>query len=217
MARTRLHDLDDLLDVAEQIVTEADPTGLTLRSLAARTGASNGTIYHAFRSKEELLARLWLRASARLESIMSGVIGTLESEKTSAVDAVVGVALAPVTLVRQHRGSARLFFGQRADQLFSSDLADDVVTDIRAMQARFADILNRLAAAMWGRTDGHAIGAIAACTVDIPGGLLRRPLLEGRRVGTTIERRIEASVRAILTLPLPSPLTALSTSNSKDN
>lgn len=62
MARARRHSLEDLLDVAEQLVTSGDPTGLTLRALATGAGASNGTIYHAFRSKEELLARLWLRS-----------------------------------------------------------------------------------------------------------------------------------------------------------
>ena len=71
MARARLHSLDELLDVAEEIVTHGDPSGLTLRSLAATSGASNGTIYHAFHSKEELLARLWLRASARLGTLPS--------------------------------------------------------------------------------------------------------------------------------------------------
>lgn len=200
-----MHDVDDLLDVAERIVTDGDPAGLTLRSLGARAGVSNGTIYHVFRSKEELLARLWLRATTRLGAIMDEAVGSLDSKTTSSADAVVAVALATVTLVRQYPGSARLFFGQRPDQLFSSDLSDDVLTEIRAKQAQFAGILTRLADTMWDRTDGIAVDVIAVCTVDIPGGMLRRPLMEGRRVGTGIEQRIDASVRAVLSLPLPAP------------
>ena len=62
MARPRTFSIDDLLDVAETIVTSGDATGLTLRALSAASGASNGSIYHLFRSKEELLARAWLRS-----------------------------------------------------------------------------------------------------------------------------------------------------------
>jgi hypothetical protein len=138
---------------------------------------------------------------------MDEAVGRLESTTISATDAVAAVALAPVTLVRQHPGSARLFFGQRADQLFSSDLPEHVLAEIRATRTRFTQILTRLADAMWGRTDGIAVDVIATCTVDIPGGLLRRPMLEGRRVGTSIEQRIDACVRAVLCLPLPSAQT----------
>lgn len=198
-----MHDVDDLLDVAEVIVTEGDPAGLTLRSLGSRAGVSNGTIYHVFGSKEELLARLWLRATGRLGVTMDEAVGGLESTTSTAVDAVVAVALAPVTLVRQHRASAQLFFAQRADQLFSADLPDDLLAELGERQKRFAEILKRLADAMWGRSDGIAVDVIATCTVDIPGGLLRRPLLEGRRVGASIEQRIDASVRAVLSLPVP--------------
>ncbi len=69
MPRPRTHDVDDLLDVAEQIVTDAGPSGLTLRGLASAAGVSNGSIYHAFSSKDELLARVWLRTgNCHLES-----------------------------------------------------------------------------------------------------------------------------------------------------
>ena len=57
--------LDRLLDVAEQF-PPGDPDGLTLRRLAAEAGVSNGSIYHAFSSKEELLAKVWVRAAWRL-------------------------------------------------------------------------------------------------------------------------------------------------------
>lgn len=203
MARPRLHAPDDLLDVAEQIVTEADPAGLTLRSLAQRGGVPTGTIYHAFGSKEELLARLWLRATARLGASMEAAMTVLEDESSTPADAVVAVALAPVALVRRHPASARLFFTQRPDQLFTSDLPAELAAEIKAVQARFQSTLATLANAMWSRSDGPAIDAIATCVVDLPGGLLRRRLLEGRRLGSTVEERIEACVRATLALPLP--------------
>lgn len=200
MPRPRLHSRDDLLDVAEQLVTSSDPSGLTLRSLATAAGASNGSIYHAFGSKEDLLARLWLRAGARLDELMSDAL----PGSGDGTDAVVAVALAPAELVRRHPASARLFFAQRRDQLFAADaeLPEDVAAGLDVAQARFVALLVSLARGVWDRGDRAAVEAIAVCVVDIPGGILKRLLLEGRPVDVLTRRRIEAAARAVLAVPL---------------
>lgn len=219
MARQRLHSLDDLLDVAEQLVTNGDPAGLTLRALGASAGASNGTIYHAFRSKEELLARLWVRAAARLGTVMSDAVQGARPgrrDRSAARRAVIAVALSPVMLARRQPASAQLFFAQRRDQLFSAELPVEIVDELQAVQARFTELLVSLADAMWGRSDRIAVAAIAACVVDVPGGLLRRALLEGRAVDSATERRIEAAVRGILSVPLDPPPTRTGRSRPRE-
>jgi AcrR family transcriptional regulator len=198
MARARLHSLDDLLDVAEELVTHGDPAGLTLRALAAASGASNGTIYHAFHSKEELLARLWLRASARL----GAVIEEAAASGADPVGLVVAAALAPAEFTRRHPASAQLFFAQRSDQLFTGDIDPDLVTALATERARFTRLLVDLAVGVWDRKDRAAVDAIAACVVDVPGGILKRALIERRDADDATARRIEAAVRAILALPL---------------
>lgn len=207
MARRRLHALDDLLDAAERLVVDADPAGFTLRGLAITAGVSNGTIYHAFHSRDELLARLWLRTTARLGAIMDDAVqaatGDLSPDK--ARQAVVETALAPLVLARQYPASAQLFFAQRRDQLFSTDLTPTTAEELTRVQERFVARLVLLAKQVWNRGDRIAVDAIAACVVDIPGGMLRRTLLEGGPLGATVERRIEAAVRAVLAVPLDPP------------
>lgn len=198
MSRQRLHTLDDLLDVAEQIVTSGDPSGLTLRSLAAAAGASNGTIYHAFGSKDVLLARLWLRSWCRLGDLMAESMG----QGATGEDAVVAVALTPVEFVRRFPASARLFFAQRRDQLFSADLPPEIETELAAVQEKFVEVLITLARGVWDRGDRIAVEAIAVCVVDLPGGILRRCILEDREADEATAARLEAAVRAILTVPL---------------
>jgi len=203
MARRRLHTLDDLLDVAERIVTSGDPAGLTLRALATAAGASNGTIYHAFHSKDELLARLWLRSWSRLGDLMSEALAAPhDGAAPTGHDAVVAVALAPVELVRRFPASARLFFAQRRDQLFSADLPPDVDAELEAAHKRFVELLVTLARGVWDRGDRFAVEAIAVCVVDLPSGILRRRLLEERGADDATGARIEAAVRAILSVPL---------------
>ncbi|KAB2810885.1 TetR/AcrR family transcriptional regulator [Pimelobacter simplex] len=205
MPRQRLHSVDDLLDVAEQLVTSGDPAGLTLRALATSAGASNGTIYHAFGSREELLARLWLRATERLGSLLTEA--TEATEATTGVEAVVAAALAPIRFTRAHPASAQLFFAQRSDQLFTADLPRALTDALAADRRQLTALLARLADGVWGRHDRHAVAAVATCVVDVPGGIARRALLEHRAVDAAAERRIEAAVRAILALPLDPPPT----------
>lgn len=207
MARRRLHALDDLLDAAERLVTSGNPAGLTLRGLAINAGVSNGTIYHAFHSKDELLARLWLRSAARLGAIMNDAVQATPDDPgpDGARQAVVDTALAPVVLTRRYPASAQVFFAQRRDQLFSTDLTPETAAQLTQVQERFVARLVLLAKGVWGRADRIAVDAITSCIVDIPGGMLRRRLLEGRPVDAAIEHRTEAAVRAVLAIPLAAP------------
>ncbi|HSV41754.1 MAG TPA: TetR family transcriptional regulator [Nocardioidaceae bacterium] len=211
MARPRTNDLDTLLDVAEQLATAGDPSGLTLRRLAVEAGASNGSIYHAFTSKEELLAKVWIRAARRLlteqhERIASAIDGA--PTESQADDAVVVAALWPVEFATHNPSAARLFFGQRRDQLFSDDdLSPAVKEELDAIQAAFTQVLIMLARARWNRTDRIAVETIAACVVDLPGGLMQRKLATGAALDAQVAAQVEAACRAILALAPPPPPT----------
>src|SRR5262249_34556691 len=110
-----------------------------------------------------------------------------------------------VIFTRRFPASAQLFFAQRSDQLFSADLAPDIMTSFEVEQKRFTGMLIALAAGVWDRKDRFAVEAIATCVVDVPGGILRRALIEGRAIDDATPRRIDAAVRAILTVPLDPP------------
>ena len=209
MARPRTHDLDTLLDVAEQIATSAGPSGLTLRRLAAEAGVSNGSIYHAFSSKEELLARVWARAAQRMLTAQGARVAAAKAgaptAEAGAVDAVVAAALSPVDFAIEHPAAARLFFMQRRDQLFSENLPPSVVAELEAIQSTFTQLLIELARARWQRADRVAVDAIAACVVDLPGGLMQRRLLTGATLDDQTRAQIESACRSILALELPPP------------
>ena len=211
MARPRTHDLDTLLDVAEQIATAAGPAGLTLRRLAADAGVSNGSIYHSFSSKEELLARVWARAARRLltvqEAQVEAAIASAPTKEAAAVEAVVAAALTPVDFAIDSPAAARLFFMQRRDQLFSENLPAAVADELDAIQRTFSRLLIRLAQARWTRGDRVAVDAIAACVVDLPGGLMHRKLLDGTKLDDLTRAQIDTACRAILALELPPPPT----------
>jgi AcrR family transcriptional regulator len=215
MARPRTNDLGALLDVAEQIVTSTGPAGLTLRRLAAEAGASNGSIYHAFSSKAELLARVWARAAQRMFTALDArVTAALAGAPTAtgATEAVVAASLSPVDFAIEHPAAARLFFMQRRDQLLSEELPPATAEELEAVQRTFTNLLIKLAEARWNRRDRVAVDTITTCVVDLPGGLIGRRLLAGAALDDRTRAQIEAACRAILALELP-PARPTSTPN----
>ena len=209
MGRSRTNDLDTLLDVAEQIVTSTGSAGLTLRRLATEAGVSNGSIYHSFSSKEELLAQVWARAARRLSTTLdarvTAALAGAPTDAASATEAVVAAAVGPVEFATEHPAAARLFFMQRRDQLLSPDLPPAAAEELGAIQTTFTELLIALAQARWNRRDRVAVDAIATCVVDLPGGLIQRKLLAGIAPDDQTRAQIEAACRAILALELPPP------------
>jgi len=61
MPRPRVHTDEAVLDAVEELLVEHGRAQLTTRALAERSGASNGSIYHAFGSLETVVAAAWLR------------------------------------------------------------------------------------------------------------------------------------------------------------
>ena len=209
MPRPRTHDLDALLDTAEQLVTATGPAGLTLRRLATEAGVSNGSIYHSFPSKEELLAQVWARAARRLlttlDARIAAVLTDAPTDEAHATDAVVAAATSPLEFAIDHPAAAQLFFMQRRDQLLSPDLSLAAADELGAIQDTFTNLLITLAWSRWNRRDRVAVDVITTCVVDLPGGLIRRRLLAGAALDDQTRTQIEAACRAILALELPPP------------
>ena len=65
MGRPRQYDLADLLGHARDLWIGRGVDGLTIRALSSASGASNGAVYHAFGSRDGLLARVWAEEAGR--------------------------------------------------------------------------------------------------------------------------------------------------------
>src|SRR3954466_13261640 len=80
MARPRVHAPDAVLDAAEELLVERGRAALTIRALAERSGASNGSIYHAFGSLSTIDGAAWrVRAQRFLAGQKPGMDEALEA------------------------------------------------------------------------------------------------------------------------------------------
>lgn len=197
MARPRKHDLEGLLDAAETLLSESGPSALTVRAVADAVGASTGSLYHAFRSRNELLGRMWLRAARRFLAVQrKAVDACLERSPTheGAIEATIAAASTYELLRRQYPASARLLLEYRRDALLDDGLSEEIATQLRALDGELVDVMRRLAVALWGRADRFTVDLVTVCVVDLPPGLLngRRP-----RVVDPLDS-LAAAVRGVL-------------------
>ncbi len=201
-----MHDLDRLLDVAEGLVARDGLEGFTVRGLSAAAGVSNGAIYHAFGSVPALLGRTWLRAGNDFLELQTALVEPALAA-ADAVGAVAAAADAPAAFALRRPAGARMLMSIRSDRLLGPQLPQEVAEALLGLERRLVALLVRLALAVWGRSDAAAVGVITSCVVDLPTALYGReltgPTLEPVEIPADLRRRLEAAVRAVLTVPLP--------------
>lgn len=205
MARPRLHDLDAILDAAELLTIDGGPNAATLRKVAAATGASNGSIYHAYPSRSHLVGAVWLRAAHRFLKVQQRSVAAARSEpalrnRTGAIAAVVAAADAPALFAQEFPDSAKLIFGLSRRALLGSGLPPDLAAETQRLDSVLRELFIQLAQSLWGRSDGRAVQVIEECVVGLPTALILR---NRRKPDPTARLRLEAAVRAVLEVPLP--------------
>ncbi|SFF58598.1 TetR/AcrR family transcriptional regulator [Blastococcus tunisiensis] len=200
MARPRLHPPGALLDAAEELVIERGRANLTVRALAGRAGVPNGSIYHAFGSVDDVVARTWLhRARQFLEVQRTAVEAELDAGDP--VAAVRAAADSPARLHAIEPSAARLLTELRRDDLLTDGVPEAVVADLRGLDRDLAAVLRRLARAVWDRTDRAAVDVVTICVVQLPAALVL-PEIRAGRVQPLTRRRLAAAVGAVLDCPL---------------
>lgn len=170
---------------------------MTIRALTDATGASSGTIYHAFGSREDLLGRMWLRAARRFLSAQNAAVDTALAKETtteSARRATVAVASVPYSLKADFPNSATVLLRYRRDDILGQKLSGELRSDLQNLDADLLRVLKRLAAALWAREDRPAIETIALCVVDLPTAIL---ISHRERIIDPLAA-LEAAVRGVL-------------------
>jgi len=212
MPRPRVHDLDRLLDTAEQLVARVGAEGVTVRTLAAAANVPNGTIYHAFDSIGALLGRVWLRMASDFLVLQTALIDQAldgrETDPAAAVDAVVAAADAPAVFAERRPAAAKMMLTVNKDRLLGPHLPTELADTLITLDKQLVAQLVRLTRLMWDRRDGAAVEVLTTCVVDLPTALFKRavsaPSIEGvSPISADSRERLAAAVRAVLTIPPP--------------
>jgi AcrR family transcriptional regulator len=193
MSRPAKYSVDQILDAAVDLVAERGPAAVTVAAIAKRLGAPSGSIYHRFKSRDLILANVWLRAAKRSQT------GFLEALRSNRPDAPVYAALHVVRWARGNLPEARVLALYRRHDLaerWPVELGDQ----LEGLNDAIEHELRELARRAYGQATHGTMAAITFAMIDIPYAAMRRYLVAGVAPPATVDPLVEKTVRHALDL-----------------
>jgi AcrR family transcriptional regulator len=187
MARPLVHDRDRILDAARELALDQGGRAATIEAIAAASGASSGSLYHRFGSRDGVLLAVLERAVARFADPFVRAL----AEPDPRAAALAG-ARRVVRFARQHRADATLLVSVRPTDLLVADPVRSPAYDA------VDEAVRGLARRLIGSADGAAAQRVRLAVVDLPYGALRRTLVFGLPLPRTLEQDVAVACAAVL-------------------
>jgi AcrR family transcriptional regulator len=193
MPRPELHPSDSILDAARSLALDSGLTSATIEEIARISGAPTGSIYHRFRSRDELLARLWIRAVCRSQASFLAAV-----DQPEPVEAAIAGALSILDFCEHETADAHLLVSFRREDLLRTAPSADVGRELEELNRPVEEAIAGLARRLYGRLSRTAVERTVLVTFDLPYGAARRYLVDGRRFPPTLRHDVEVAARAVL-------------------
>jgi AcrR family transcriptional regulator len=197
MPRPQVHDTDSMLDAARNLLLAEGALGVTVEAISAASGAPTGSIYHRFGSRDELVARLWMRAVYRSQA---SFLVALEDDDP--YRAAVGAAISIIEFCEQHPADAQLLVAFRREDLVRAVPTADLVEELAELNRPVERAVVALARRLYGRRTRAALERTLLCVFDLPYGAARRHLSQGERLPRGLKADLEIAIEAVLRRPL---------------
>jgi AcrR family transcriptional regulator len=193
MARPRIHQPDVVLDHVRRLVLENGLRAATIEAIAAVSGAPMGSIYHYFNSRDELLARLWVRAVRRSQAAFRSAAELEDPER-----AAVAAALSIYDFCVRERDDARLLVSIRREDLIKSELPADILDELEGLNRPVQRTLRQLSLRLYQRAEQADVDRVLLATFDLPYGVARPYVVRGQTPPAHRRPLLEPAVLAIL-------------------
>jgi AcrR family transcriptional regulator len=179
------------------VVVARGARAATIGAIAAASHAPTGSIYHRFRSVDELLAQLWIRAVRRSHDAMLDV--DLEQDP---IALAVSIALALYDFCIDNRGDALLLGTFRRADLQEGEISRELRGELASVNEPIERQLGELADRLGGP---RSLDLALLALVDLPYGFARRYLDCHEDPPAGRRRRLCAAVQATLIEPPDEP------------
>jgi AcrR family transcriptional regulator len=185
-----------MLDAARDLLIRGGSGRATIEAIAGASGAPTGSIYHRFGSRDELIARLWIRAVERSQvRFMEAIEG--DDPRDAAVDA----ALSIIDFCEREPADARLLVSFRREDLMR-EAQGELAEALEALNRPVLGVVRRLARRLYGTSARAAVDRTLLATFDLPYGAARRYLITGEELPAGLREDVRAAVEAALDRPL---------------
>lgn len=181
-----------MLDAARALVLEAGPRGVGIRAIGERSGVPSGSLYHRFGSREELLARAWLRA---VERFQAGYLRALDADDPFA--AALAAAAWSIEFALANPEDTRLLLEHSRLALMEGAARRPIAEELARVNDPIMAAVRRLATELYGSAEGEPLERVLHAVVDLPLAVLRRHLQAGSLSRATVTS-LQSAVSALL-------------------
>lgn len=198
MPRPRLHPTETMLDAARDLLLAEGSPSATMEAIAAASGAPTGTLYHRFGSRDQLIARLWLRAVYRSQASFVAAM-----ERDDAREAAVAAAMSIIDFCEEHPEDARLLASFRRDDLIRALPDGPLAEELHVLNRPVERAVVQLAQRLYGKRSRAAIDRTLLVVFDLPYGAARRHLVMKTPLPAYLRIDLSFAIRAVLDAPVP--------------
>lgn len=181
-----------MLDAARDLLLEQGAGSATVEAIAGASGASNGSIYHRFGSRDELIARLWLRAVYRSQASFLAAL-----EEGDPRDAALAAAMSILDFCETEPADARLLASFRREDLIRTT-SDELAAELEEVNKPVERAVVALARRLYGRATRAALNRTLLAVFDLPFGATHRYLLTGTAIPRGLRADLEPAVLAVI-------------------
>lgn len=166
----------------------------TITEIAANSGAPAGSIYHRFRSRDALLAEMWIRAVGRSQDRFITAIDSSEEP----VNAAVAAALSIFDFANDEYDDARLLISLRREQLIRSPLPPNLANRLHKLNQPVESAVAGLARDLYGTSSRGHRQQVALAVIDIPYGAIRPFLIADTPPPQSLRPLVQCAICAVL-------------------
>jgi AcrR family transcriptional regulator len=195
MPRTPQYDADQIVAAAGRLIAASGPGAATIGAIARAVGAPTGSIYHRFRSRDVLLAHVWLRAATAFQAeFFRRLAGS------PARHAGLAAALYMAQRVRDHPRHARLLLVHRREDFVDRGWPAGLRRQAAALGRQIDDELRDFSGRLTGRADARTVRMVAFAVVEAPFAAVRRHVVANEPPPPIVDTLIRATYEAVVGL-----------------
>jgi AcrR family transcriptional regulator len=178
---------------ARAVIADRGVAGATINAIAAEIGAPTGSIYHRYRSRELLLAELWL---ASVEQFQSGLLAELERDDV--IEAAIGAAQFVPHWVRGQLNEARLLLLHHRRDFVAGDWPDEVTSRASKLEPQLFTALRRFCRRRYGNVRKPSLQRVRFALIDVPYGAVKPYVKQGLEPPALVDELLRDTVITVL-------------------
>ena len=193
MPRPQVHPTDTMLDAARDLLLGEGSRSATIEAIAKASGAPTGSIYHRFGSRDELVARLWIRAVYRSQASFLAAL-----EHGGAREAALAAAMSIIDFCEEHPADAQLLVAFRREDLVTTIPEGPLADELEELNRPVERAVVQLARRLYGSRSRAALDRTLLAVFDLPYGAARRYLIAGAPLPSGLRGDLARAVAAVI-------------------